>query len=117
MLDFIRIACAVPAVKVGDVKKNTEDICKWMKLADQDNVDVLLFPELSLTGYSCGDLFRQDVLWNGVKEGLREIALCSGEHPQLTAVVGFPLRMGSRLYDCAAVLPGAKWWASCPKLT
>ena len=45
MLDFIRIACAVPAVKVGDVKKNVEDICRCMEEADRQNVDVLLFTE------------------------------------------------------------------------
>ena len=132
MLDFIRIACAVPAVKVGDVKKNAEDICTRMKWADSDGVDVLLFPELSLTGYSCGDLFFQDALWNGVKDGLRQIADCSAQYPQLTAVVGFPLRMGHRLYNCAAVIargevcgivpktyltPGEKrWFASGAKL-
>ena len=115
MLDYIRIACAVPAVKVGDVKKNTQDICACMAEADKQNVDVLLFPELSLTGYSCADLFWQDALWNAVKDGLREIALCSGEHPQLTCVVGFPLRMGNRLYDCAAVLARGEVVGIVPK--
>ena len=62
MLDFIRIACAVPAVKVGDVKKNAEDICAYMEQADSENVDLLLFPELAVTGYSCADLFLQDAL-------------------------------------------------------
>ena len=73
MLDFIRIACAVPPVKVGDVRKNTEDICAYMKKADAANADIVLFPELCLTGYSCGDLFFQDVLWKAVKAGLKEI--------------------------------------------
>ena len=62
MLDFIRIACAVPAVKVGDVKKNTEEICRYLTQADEKNVDLLLFPELAMTGYTCGDLFYQDTL-------------------------------------------------------
>ena len=57
MLDFIRIACAVPAVKVGDVKKKTEDICAYMEKADAQDVDVVVFPELAMTGYSCADLF------------------------------------------------------------
>ena len=50
MLDFIRIACAVPEVKVGDVKKNAADICAWIEKADAQKADVLLFPELALTG-------------------------------------------------------------------
>ena len=44
MLDYIRIACAVPAVKVGDVKKNTEDICAYLAKADGQNVDIVVFP-------------------------------------------------------------------------
>ena len=65
MLDFIRIACAVPPVKVGDVRKNTEDICEFIARADEQNVDLLLFPELAMTGYSCGDLFLQEKLLEG----------------------------------------------------
>ena len=67
MLDYIRIACAVPAVKVGDVKKNTEDICAYMAKADAQNVDILVFPELAMTGYTCGDLFYQETLHNAVE--------------------------------------------------
>ena len=104
MLDFIRIACAVPAVKVGDVKKNVQDICSYMEQADGKDVDVLLFPELSLTGYSCGDLFFQDTLWNSVKAGLREICACSEKCPKLTAVVGLPVRLNAKLLNCAAVI-------------
>ena len=104
MLDFIRVACAVPAVKVGDVKKNAQDICTFLEKADAQNVDVLLLPELSLTGYTCGDLFFQDALWNGVKSGVRQIAAVSGEYPNLTVVFGLPVRVGTRLYNCAAVM-------------
>ena len=104
MLDFIRIACAVPEVKVGDVKKNVADICGFIEKADAEKADVLLLPELALTGYTCGDLFFQDSLWSGVKKGLKEIADCSGKHPELTVVVGLPVRFGTRLYNCAAVI-------------
>ena len=104
MLDFIRVACAVPAVKVGDVKKNAKDICTFLEKADAQNVDVLLLPELSLTGYTCGDLFFQDALWNGVKAGVREISAVSGQYPNLTVVFGLPVRVGTRLYNCAAVM-------------
>ena len=53
MLDFIRIACAVPAVRVGDTAKNAEDICAYIEKADGERADIVLFPELALTGYSC----------------------------------------------------------------
>ncbi len=104
MLDYIRIACAVPKVKVGDVKKNTSDICTYMAKADEKNVDILLFPELAMTGYTCGDLFYQDALHDAVESGLSEILNCSANHPGLTAVVGLPVRTGMELHNCAAVI-------------
>lgn len=115
MLDFIRIACAVPAVRVGDVNKNTQDICDYIAKADQQNADILLFPEMALTGYTCQDLFFQDTLWEGVKGGLERIAACSEAHPAVTAVVGLPLRVGMRMFNCAAVICGGKVRGLVPK--
>ena len=108
MLDFIRIACAVPAVKVADVKTNTRSICEMIAQADEKNVDVLVFPELALTGYTCGDLLFQDSLHNAVEAGLQEVLDCSAQHPQLSAVVGLPVRTGMHLYNCAAVISGGE---------
>lgn len=115
MLDFIRIACAVPAVKVGDVKKNTADICAYMEKADMQNVDILVFPELALTGYTCQDLLFQNSLHDAVREGLRAITRCSAEHPRLVAVVGLPLRIGGRMYNCAAVFSHGEICGIVPK--
>ena len=115
MLDFIRIVCAVPAVKVGDVQKNAQQICTMMERADQAKADIVLFPELSLTGYTCGDLFYQDALYTGVKQGLRWIADCSGKHPNLTCVVGLPLRVNAKLYNCAAVISRGEVVGLVPK--
>ena len=115
MLDFIRIACAVPPVKVGDVKKNVQDICVYMEKAQRQNVDVLLFPELSVTGYTCGDLFWQDILWNAVKAGLKDILAASGANPGLTAVVGLPVRLNAKLLNCAAVIRDGRICGLVPK--
>ena len=115
MLDFIRIACAVPEVKVGDVKKNAADICGFMEKADAENVDLLLFPELALTGYTCGDLFYQDTLWKAVKTGMKEIADVSGKYPNLTVVVGLPVRLGTGLYNCATVFSRGEVCGIVPK--
>ena len=104
MLDFIRIACAVPPVKVGDVKKNTEDICSYIEKAEQKRADIILFPELAMTGYTCGDLFFQDELWAAVKEGVRKITACSKEYPAMNIVVGLPVRLNTQLLNCAAVI-------------
>ena len=108
MLDYIRIACAVPQVQVANVEKNTQDICDYMEKADAQNVDLLLFPELAMTGYSCGDLFLQDALLDAVEEGLQTILECSAKYPKLTAVVGLPVRTGMKLYNCAAVICGGQ---------
>lgn len=108
MLDFIRIACAVPAVRVGDVEKNTEEICRFICDADTKNADVIVFPEMAMTGYTCQDLFFQDTLYEAVKAGLRKILTCSGEHPGLLIAVGLPVRVGAQMFNCAAVIRGGK---------
>ena len=115
MLDFIRIACAVPAVRVGDTAKNAEDICAYIEKADGEQADIVLFPELALTGYSCQDLFFQDTLWTGVQQGIRKIAGYTKNYPNVTAVVGLPVRTGMRMYNCAAVISRGKIHALVPK--
>lgn len=115
MLDYIRIACAVPKVSVGDVVKNTEEICAYMAKADARNADIVLFPELALTGYTCGDLFFQDTLHKAVKTGLRKIAACTAEYPELCAVIGLPLKVSGGMYNCAAVIAGGKIVGIVPK--
>ena len=108
MLDYIRIACAVPEVQVANVEKNTQDICDFMEKADAQNADVLLFPELAMTGYSCADLFLQDALHDAVEAGLVKILECSAKLPQLTVVVGLPVRNGMKVFNCAAVISGGE---------
>ena len=115
MLDFIRIACAVPKVTVGDVEKNVKDICTFMEKADAQNVDILLLPELALNGYTCGDLFFQDALHRAVVKGLEALTHCSKKHPGLNVVVGAPLRIGAQLYNCAFVLENGQIKGIVPK--
>ena len=115
MLDYIRIACAVPAVRVGDTKKNAADICEFLKKADVQKVDLLVFPEMALTGYTCQDLFFQEALHEGVKQGLREILDASAACPAVTAVVGLPVRIGARMFNCAVVISGGEVRGIVPK--
>ena len=115
MLEYIRIGCAVPPVAVGNVKKNAADICSRMAQADAQAVDLLVFPELALTGYSCGDLFFQKTLLDGVQEGLKTILSCSEEHPALTVVVGLPCKIDGQLYNCAAVISAGMLRGLVPK--
>ena len=77
MLDFVRVACAVPDVRVGDPLQNARKHCAILEKADAQKVDVLVFPELSLTGYTCQDLFFQDSLNDAALAGLGEILNCS----------------------------------------
>ena len=70
MLDFVRVACAVPDVRVGDPLQNARKHCAILEKADAQKVDILVFPELSLTGYTCQDLFFQDSLNDAALAGL-----------------------------------------------
>ena len=115
MLDFIRIVCAVPPVLVGNVRKNAADIVRYMELAQEKGADIVLFPELALTGYTCGDLFFQEALLKGVKDGVKAIAECSVRHPGLTAVFGLPVEISGKLYNCAAVMTDGQLTGLVPK--
>ncbi len=115
MLNYIRVACAVPGVKVGDVAQNTADICRYMALADEKEADLVVFPELALTGYSCADLFFQDALWNAVKTGVKEIVTFSESYPRLTVVFGLPVKANRGLYNCAMVVREGKICGIVPK--
>ncbi len=115
MLEYIRIACAVPGVKVGDVKKNTEDICAFLDRADQERADLVVFPELALTGYTCADLFFQDTLRRGAIRGLEQIIHHCERYPDLTAVVGLPVTIDGQMYNCGAVIRAGKLLGIVPK--
>ena len=115
MLDFIRIGCAVPDVQVGNTVKNAEDICRWLSRAEEKKCDLVIFPELAITGYTCGDLFFQDALLTGAVQALKVIASHTEKLPELIAVVGVPLRIGSRLFNCGAVISQGRIRGIVPK--
>ena len=108
MLDYIRVASAVPPVAVGDAVKNAQDICAYIRSADEMGCDLVVFPELALTGYTCADLFFQETLLLQSMKGLQAIVACSAEHPRVTAVVGTPAVVEGQMYNCAAVVSGGK---------
>ena len=115
MLDFIRIGCAVPPVKVADPGKNAEDICEYITCADKEKVDILVFPEMALTGYTCADLFFQESLLKASVEGLKKIISCSAEHPEILIAVGLPMVLTGQMYNCAAVICGGVLRGLVPK--
>ncbi len=102
MKDVLRAALVVPALKVADVSFNTEQIQKRIDEAAQKGATLVAFPELSLTGASCGDLFLSDLLCARAAEALCELA--SAVPAQMTVVVGAPLAVGGQVYNCALAL-------------
>ena len=111
---YFRVAAAVPEVRVADTRYNTEEICRLTSEAFDKNVSLVAFPELSVTGYTCGDLFHQDFLISKAEEGIRRIA----EHSRgkaTTIAVGAPVRHNGRLYNCAVVIRNGNIKGIVPK--
>ena len=108
VLEYIRIGCAVPHVQVGNPAGNVKEICSYMEKARDKNVDVLVFPELAVTGYSCGDLFFQNTLLQETAYGMEKLAACSAQCPSLTAAVGLPVEVDGQLFNCAAVFSAGR---------
>ena len=115
MLDYIRIACAVPKVVVGDPAQNAADICRWITKADAENADLVVFPELAITGYTCADLFFQESLLRGSMAALQQIAEHTKNHPGITAFVGLPALIAGQMYNCGAAVSGGKVHGLVPK--
>src|SRR5215207_590211 len=91
-LDFIRVASATPELRVADVAFNAAQIRAAMMQASQRSASIVLFPELSLTAYTCGDLFRQTALLAEANEALLSLALDTERIP-IFAIVGLPLNV------------------------
>ncbi len=115
MLDYIRIACAVPRVTVGDPMKNAGDICAWIARADEENADLVVFPELAITGYTCADLFFQEALLRGSIAALQQVVDFSRDYPGITAFVGLPVLIHGQMYNCGAAISGGKLHGLVPK--
>ena len=77
MRGLVRVGAAVPSLALGNVKENMKRHLAMMREAKEKHVSIVTFPELSLTGYTCGDLFGQKLLLEAAKEGLKEFAAMS----------------------------------------
>ena len=111
---FIRVAAATPSVKVADVNYNVEQIEKQILEAEDKGVEVIVFPELCLTGYSCQDLFTQKQLIDEAEEGVRQLVAFSKDK-EITVIVGVPVNTGKILLNCAAVIAGGVLVSLIPK--
>ena len=98
---MIRTMAAVPRVHLANPQKNAEEISALLDIADEKGVQLCVFPELSLTGCTCGDLFFQPALLRAAADALGALA---AQERKTVFVVGLPLDIGGRLYNCAAVI-------------
>lgn len=111
---FIKAAAGTVDVVVADVEYNTQAVLARMREADAAGVNVLVLPELCLTGYTCGDLFFSDCLLGAVEPALQAIVEASKALYPVVAV-GLPLRFGGKLYNCAAVVHAGRILGVVPK--
>ncbi|MCF6267213.1 MAG: NAD(+) synthase [Desulfuromusa sp.] len=111
---FLRIGVATPEMKVADIDFNVAEIRKIARLAHRKKCRLVLYPELCLTGYTCADLFFQQQLQQKVAAALLELAQLSAAE-DMTLVVGVPVAISGRLYNCAAFISGGEICGLVPK--
>ena len=100
---FITVAAAIPSVRVADCKYNVEQIMLQMSEAEAQDVEIMVFPEFCITGYSCQDLFREQLLIEKAENGLMHLLEYSRQL-DIIAIVGLPIIVNGLLYNCAAVI-------------
>lgn len=115
MFGFYRFACVSPVLKVADTAYNTEEIIRSAKNAASNGAAFVVFPELCITGYTCSDLFHQELLLQNSARSLLKIAEALKDSDAVIAV-GLPLRIFGRLYNCAAFVQRGKVIAVTPKI-
>ena len=113
MRGLVRVGAAVPSLALGNVKENMKRHLAMMREAKEKHVSIVTFPELSLTGYTCGDLFFQRRLLDDVTDAL--LALKDEMPEGILAVVGAPLEIEDALYNCAVVLHKGEIISAVPK--
>ena len=115
MFGFYRFASVSPVLKVADTAFNTDEIIRCGVEAERNGAAFVVFPELCITGYTCSDLFHQELLLQNSLESLLRIAKAF-EKSDTVLAVGLPLRMFGKLYNCAAFLQYGKVVAVTPKI-
>ena len=111
---FIKVAAAVPAVKVADVEYNVQEMEKLIAMAEDEGVEIMCFPELSITGYSCQDLFKEQLLLSKAEEGLMML-MSFTRKLNVICVVGMPVQAGGLLLNCAVVIQSGTLLGIVPK--
>ncbi len=111
---YIRVSAGVPIVKIADVDHNVDRIIEMIRDAYQQGVDIMVLPELCVTGYTCGDLFNQPLLLDKAEKGIEKITVLSSTLPVAFAV-GCPVAVSGRSYNCAIMISGGRILGIVPK--
>ena len=111
---FIKVATAIPEVKIADTKFNLEAIEKQIVLAEGQGVEIIVFPEFCITGYTCQDLFRQQLLLDDSEHAMMML-LDFTRQLDIITIVGIPVCVGPLLLNCAAVVQHGKIIGIVPK--
>ena len=111
---FVKVAAAIPLVKVADCQFNAQQTSKLIVEADSKGVQVIIFPELNLTGYSCGDLFGQTLLLEQAEIALMQV-MNETRQLDIISIVGMPVVVNSTLMNCAVVCQRGKILGIVPK--
>ena len=111
---LIKVAAAVPAVKVAGIDYNVKEIERLIALAEGQGVEVICFPELCMTGYSCQDLFKEQLLLTKAEEGLIDL-MDFTRKLDVISVIGMPVQVDGLLLNCAVVLQGGTILGVVPK--
>ncbi len=111
---FFRVASVIPEVKIADVEANVNYIIEKLKELSDSGVRVAVFPELCVTGYTCGDLFHQKELIDNAASGIARLREASSEYDMMF-VVGAPIEICDNLYNCAVALANGRVVAVVPK--
>ena len=111
---FIRVAAAVPSLRVADVNYNVEEVKRQILEAEEQGVEVIVFPELTLTGYTCQDLFTQKILIDEVEQGVRHLMEFTRDK-RVTVIIGVPVDTGKILLNCGIVIAQGELQNIVPK--
>ena len=111
---YVRVAAAVPRVHIADARRNAEGALKIMQDAFKEGVEVVVMPELSLVGYTCGDMVLQNKLLTDAERSLAWLMEETADIPTV-GIVGLPVVFADRLYNCAAIFGQGQLWGIVPK--
>lgn len=115
---YIRVASACPTIKVADINFNINEIISTIDKAAEVGTEIIVFPELSITGYTCGDLFRQRILIDTVNTAIDKICEYSAKDKakNMLIIVGAPIEVNATLYNCGVAIVNGKVVCIVPKL-